>query len=100
MPNKRVKYIHPVGLVGVAAFEPTYDQHPFTGMFQSGGQGIIRFSDLVVGIKGRFDMTPSFALKLLRDYIPSANMFAAVHGDGQKSWDFFACTMASSVEPT
>ena len=99
MPRGRVKVIHPGGLVGLFKFVVTY-KNPFSGVFQSGCEGVMRFSDLANGVSNKIDMTPTFAWKCLIDYLPSQNAFAAVHGDGTKSWNFFRNTFYSSVEPT
>jgi hypothetical protein len=78
MPASRYKFIHSVGAVATVAFDPSGKPHPFTGLFATGAQhGIIRMSTATpVDATGSSGITPGFALKLLRDGVPSANVVA------------------------
>ena len=76
--GKRDKFVHTVGPTGAFKFVPQPNAAGFTGVFADGADyGIIRFSaagpyDPTKPVPGNFD--PGFAIKILRDGIPSANV--------------------------
>lgn len=63
---------------------------PYTGIFQTGGTGIIRLSRGVTGMP----FLPGLALKIFVDGRPSVNFHAIYSLDGQADGDFFknVCT--------
>ena len=79
----RQRVIHSVGTIAKVSLKPqATSSHPFTGIFEGASHGIIRLS--LAGqpsLVGSF--TPGFALKFLRDGLPSVNLVAAPSVDGQ-----------------
>jgi len=100
LPNGRKKLIHSQGLVAKFKWVP-YEFHPYTGLFESGGDyGILRVSlakepPVRPGEAGTF--VPGLSVKLFRDNRPSANFMAMFSLDGQESWNFFENQLSNHV---
>jgi hypothetical protein len=95
MPTGRVKFIHEQGSVGKIRFEPTAD-HPFTGIYQSGGLGLARLSLAVH--PGKSGFVPGMALKFFINGQPSVNTVAmfALEGQGD-NWNYFANDFTTTI---
>ena len=103
----RHKTMNSQGNVGRIVWEDV-GGHSYTGAFQGGDAGFIRLSSCS-GYKkptekrtGPFSQTqtalsPSVAIKVLRDYVDSANAFGSHGVDGQESYDFFKNEVTSKV---
>ena len=78
MPLNRKKLIHTYGTVAQVKLEITQDS-PFTGVFQTGGEGLLRLS--TAAQTGSF--TPGLALKIFIDGKPSVNFHVMHSLDGQ-----------------
>jgi len=88
---RRTKLVHQQGLVAKAEFIPT-GENSYTGIFASGSDNaIIRLSEAGLIVPGVSDgLTPSFAIKYLRDTVHSANQFGMVEFDPQvDDWNFW-----------
>lgn len=74
--------------------------HPYTGMFRSGGDaGYVRLSSIFQVDKERQHMSPGIGIKLLRDGVDSADLVATYSFDGQQSLNFFEHSMTSNIDP-
>lgn len=71
LPAGRSKLLHTYGTVACVTLEPA-GEHPYTGVFATGGRALLRFSDGAGGPR----FTPALALKFLVDGGPSLNYFA------------------------
>ncbi|WP_428261190.1 hypothetical protein [Haliangium sp.] len=93
MPPGRAKLVHAFGAVAVVRLEIT-DEHPYTGLFATGGRALMRTSDA----SGGAVFTPTHALKFLIDGRPSVNVFAnqAVHHPPQ-DYDLFSRHYANAL---
>ena len=92
------KVLHAEGVVGRVSWEALAD-HPFTGLFASGSEkGLIRFSESNFNVPEQDGLTPSFAMKFLRDGIESVNLFGAVGFEPQGSYNFFANTFTNHIK--
>ena len=95
MPLGRKRVIHTFGSIAKVRFE-TLPGVPFTGLFESGGIGLIRLSLAAQG--GTF--TPGFGLKILVSGQPSVNFQAMYSLDGQgEDHNFFAHRFSNIVAP-
>lgn len=93
-----VKPIHAHGVSGVVRWEARPDVK-YTGIFWSGGVGVVRFSTAVPYAKGG-NFIPGMALKIFVDGAPSANFHAMPGLDGQGDDPFFfRNTFRTSIEP-
>ena len=69
MPEGRLKYNHAQGVVGKIAWEDV-GGHPYTGILEGGTDlGLIRFSEGNFLLPETTGLTPTLAIKLLRDGI-------------------------------
>ncbi|GAB4538567.1 MAG: hypothetical protein Tsb0020_52670 [Haliangiales bacterium] len=93
MPGERRKLVHAYGSVAVVKLVIT-EPHPYTGIFASGGQALLRISDAA----GGSTFAPTNALKFLIDGHPSVNVFAnqAAHGPAD-NFDIFSRHYANSL---
>ncbi len=92
-PEGREKLVHRHGTVARVRVEIT-NEHAYTGVVASGGEGLLRMSDATGGGK----MTPSLALKIPIDGRPSLNFFglpAVARGPADTS--FLAVPFANST---
>lgn len=94
MPLDRLKLIHTYG--SAAKVELEIDpSSPFTGIFQTGGHGIVRLSIA----KQKSPFTPGMALKILIDENPSLNFHVMNSLDGQDSTNFFEREFSNVILP-
>lgn len=109
----RTKTFHPFGTVAKVVFEPHQgvagvigrladgtvipaEPHPYTGLFRSGGVGLVRLS--LASADDPF--IPGVALKMLVDGAPSANVLAIPSFNGQDGRDFFLRTPTNVLPGT
>jgi hypothetical protein len=96
MPFERKRVIHTYGSVAKVRFETDPTSHPFTGLFQSGGEGLIRLSLAAQG--GAY--TPGAGLKIFVDGNPSENFQVMYSLEGQgEDHNFFANRFSNIVAP-
>ena len=96
IPHGRIKIIHENGSVGKIKFNPTPD-HPFTGIFQTGGIGLARLSLAVNPEKSGY--VPGIAVKFLINNQPSLNIVAMHSLEGQgEDWNFFAKNFTTAID--
>lgn len=88
LPEGRTKIIHANGSVGKIAFVAAAN-HPFTGIYQSGGIGLARLS---LGTPPSDDSyIPGMAIKFLISNHPSINLQIMNSLEGQNgNWNYFA----------
>ncbi len=96
MPKGRKKIIHANGSVGKMVFEPA-SGHPFTGIYQRGGRGLVRLSLAQASTDTSY--IPGMAVKFFVDDHPSLNLHVmnALEGQGE-DWNFFAKTFSNQIE--
>lgn len=64
--------------------------HPFTGLYDGGvDSALIRFSEANFAMSEASGLTPSFAIKFLRNGVASVNLFGAAGFEPSQSWNFF-----------
>lgn len=80
------KAIHPRGSVAQVKFEPSKNQ-PFTGLFETGGIGLLRMS--ITGKPDDRGFAPGLALKILVDGKPSRNVSALIRLKGSDDRNLF-----------
>jgi len=88
MPADRVKLVHAQGVVGKVAWEDL-GNHPYTGLYEGNKEGLLRFSEGNFLLSETTGLTPTLALKFLRDGIPSSNILANTSFEPSSSWNFF-----------
>ena len=88
IPDGRKKIIHANGSTGKISFIPAAG-HPFTGIYQTGTQGIARLS--LATSPSDTSFTPGMAIKFLLPDNASLNLHVmnALNGQGS-DWNFFA----------
>lgn len=93
------KPIHTIGTSGFVRYDPTpFGARKYTGIFRSGGVGIIRLSSAGPAMSGNF--IPGMAMKIFVDHSPSVNFHALYSLDGQGSdMFFFRHSLHTSVSP-
>lgn len=99
MKGSHKKVLHAQGVVGLVRWENLGD-HPYTGLFSTGAEGLIRFSESNFAVPEQDGLTPSFAMKFLRDGMESVNMFGAT-GNGFEptgSWNFFNSFFVNHID--
>jgi hypothetical protein len=85
----------PIHFQGVSApVKFNVRENPYTGLYKSGGIGIIRLSRAVPNDD---PFVPGFALKIFIDGKPSVNFHAMYSLDGQKTTHFFEHEFSTSV---
>ena len=96
----RQRVIHSLGTIAKVELKPqATSSHPFTGIFEGASHGIIRLS-LAGEISAIKSFTPGFALKFLRDGLPSVNLVAMPSVDGQgDDYNFFAKEFCNNIAP-
>jgi hypothetical protein len=96
VPNGRVKILHANGVVGKIYFKPA-SGHPFTGVYQSGGIGLVRLSMTAPASDTSF--IPGMAIKILVLNHPSVNLHVMNRLEGQEgNWNFFAKDFSNQIE--
>lgn len=88
MPEGRVKFNHAQGVVGKFAWEDL-GNHSYTGLYSGDSEGLLRFSEGNFLLPETTGLTPTLALKFLRDGISSVNHLANVNFEPTSSWNFF-----------
>jgi len=92
-----VKPIHTLGVSAGVEYVPTEDaKTKYTGVFETGGIGILRLSRAT----NSEPFTPGMALKLFIDNEPSVNVHAMYSLDGQSNdYNFFRHEFTTHVKP-
>jgi hypothetical protein len=102
MPEGRCKATHQFGTVAKVEFEAQPESRPYTGLFRSGGLGILRLSLAKANpaADGRPAYIPNLSLKLLRDAHPDTNILAmhSIEGLG-KDPNFFSHSFSNFPGP-
>ena len=95
MPQGRLKLIHSFGAAARVNFVVTAQENPYTGIFKTGAQGLLRAS-----LAHPFpSYTPGFGLKFLIDGKKSVNVFAMNSLDGQgDNRNFFAKAFRTKID--
>ena len=95
LPIGRVKIIHANGSVAKIAFIPA-PNHPFTGIYQTGGIGLARLS--LANPPADNNYIPGMAIKFLISKHPSVNMHVMNLLEGQKgNWNYFAKDFSNHI---
>lgn len=95
IPAGRVKIIHANGAVGKIFFKPA-SGHPFTGIYQSGGIGLVRLS--VATAPSDTSFIPGMAIKMLISNHASINLHVMNALEGQAgNWNFFAKDFSNQI---
>lgn len=95
VPAGRVKIIHANGSVGKIAFIPTTN-HPFTGIYQTGGIGLARLSLATPPSDDTF--IPGMAIKILISKNASLNFHVMNLLEGQnENWNYFAKDFSNQI---
>lgn len=84
MPEGRKKLVHTYGSTAKFNFEAS--DNPYSGIFATGGEGIVRFS---LAVDPRFGVLPGAAFKFLIDGEPSENIQVMHALAAQKNYNFF-----------
>jgi len=100
--SRRQKLIHSVGAIAPCQFVVNSNSTTvlnYTGIFQTGASyAFCRFSLATqpeVGTARTF--VPAFSFKIMRDGVPSTNLFAMYSLMGQDSWNFFKHDLTNHV---
>lgn len=95
MPEGRIKIIHTNGSVGKIYLQAV-GGHPFTGIYQTGGDGIARLSLATEPADTSF--IPGMAVKFFVENHPSINFHVMNDLEGQGSnWNYFAKTFTNKI---
>jgi hypothetical protein len=95
-PKGWKKFLHRRGAMAKVKFIPT-EENKYTGIFASADCALIRLS-LTYRPKGKRDVAPGLALKVLRDKHHSANLSALYTLEGQnKDFNFFKNPLSNIV---
>jgi len=95
MPDGRKKLIHTVGAVAKAKLVWDGSNQKYTGMFRGANNVLVRASTAQEPTND--GITPAFAIKALRDGVPSGNIIAMYELDGQSSLNFFDHNMCTHL---
>ena len=97
--GRRNKLVHQQGVVGKVEYISVGD-HPYTGMFTGAKHGIIRLSNANLFIDDfTEEISPSIAVKYLRNDQPSANYLGMTSYDSKTGMDFFGAPFFSNHVP-
>ena len=98
LPEGRPKINHAQGVVGLVSWEDL-GGHDYTGLFEGGSDlGLIRMSEANFGLLPESNgLTPSIAIKFLRDGMESVNHLANVSFGPTDSFNFFANDFKSRI---
>ncbi len=95
LPEGRVKVIHANGSVAKISFVPA-PNHPFTGIYQTGGIGLARLSLATPPADDNY--IPGMAIKFLISQHPSINLQVMNLLEGQKeNWNYFAKDFSNQI---
>jgi len=98
LPVGRPKINHAQGVVGLVSWIDR-GNHDYTGLFDGDSDtGLIRMSESNFILPETGGLTPSLAIKFVRDGIRSVNHLANVNFEGTNSWNFFANDFRSRVD--
>jgi len=96
--QRRPKLIHSVGVVADAQWKVVPNSLGYTGIFESGcSRMYVRLSLAREPDTSPGGYTPGLSMKLLRNGVPSGNMFAMYSLQGQDSWNFFDHDLTNHV---
>lgn len=76
-------------------------EHPFTGIFKGGKEGLIRLSTMMTPSLDNLSapISPGMGLKFLRDGVDSANIVSAVGYNGTPNdWNYFNHSLTNHME--
>jgi len=96
--QRRPKLIHSVGVVADAVWKVVPNSLGYTGIFESGCSKMYVRLSCAHDPTGPGGYAPGLSIKVLRDEVPSGNMFAMFSLQGQGSnWNFFAHDLTNHV---
>jgi hypothetical protein len=97
LPDDRPKINHAQGVVALVSWEDL-GGHDYTGLYEGGSDmGLIRMSEANFVLDEAPGLTPSLAMKFLRDNMKSVNHLANVSFEPTKSFNFFANNFHSKI---
>ena len=100
MPRGRFKINHAQGVVAKVAWDDL-GGHPYTGLYTGGSElGLLRMSEgnfLLPGDDEMPGLTPTLAIKFLRDGFDSVNLLANTSFEPINSFNFFAADFRSTI---
>lgn len=96
MKAGHVKSLHAEGVVGKVAWEDL-GGHDYTGWFNGSSEAILRFSEGNFLTESATGLTPTFAMKFLRNGIESVNLFGSSGFEPSESWNFFANEFSNDI---
>ncbi len=100
LPEGRPKLLHTYGSTALIEFQVDPRSSSYTGLFQTGGIGLIRLSLAKQPDSSDDNYIPGFAMKLLVDGKASINFHVMNSLEGQgKDRNYFARTFTNIVEP-
>ena len=98
LPEGRPKINHAVGVVSLVSWEDL-GGHDYTGIYNGGSSmGLLRLSEGNFLLPETGGLTPSLAIKFLRDGMESVNHLANVSFEPTTSFNFFANNFHSMVD--
>ena len=98
LPGGRPKINHAQGVVGLVSWEDL-GGHSYTGLFNGGSDhGLIRLSESNFDVPEAGGLTPSLAIKFLRDGMRSVNHLANVSFEPTSSFNFMANNFRSRID--
>ena len=98
LPRGRPKINHAQGVVSLVSWEDL-GGHNFTGIYEGGSDlGLLRLSEANFLLPESTGLTPSLAMKFLRDGMESANQLAIVSFEETDSWNFFENDFRTRVD--
>jgi hypothetical protein len=96
LPHGRRKILHPNGSIAKIAWVPA-PNHPFTGIYQTGGIGVARLSLATAPTDESY--IPGMAIKLFVSQNPSLHLHVMNRLEGQQSdWNFFAKEFSNRID--
>ena len=94
----RPKLNHAKGVVALVSWEDL-GGHDYTGLFEGGSDmGLIRMSESNFDMPEATGLTPSLAIKFLRNGMSSVNHLANVSFDPTSSFNFFSNIFRSRID--
>ena len=96
LPQNRPKINHSQGTVARVSWEDL-GGHPYTGLYQGSEMGLIRLSEGNFILPEAPGLTPTLAIKFLRDGMESVNHLANTNFEPSSSWNFFAQDFLSHI---
>ena len=96
LQRNRPKINHSQGTVALVSWEDLGD-HPYTGLYKGSDMGLIRLSEGNFILPEAPGLTPTLAIKFLRDGMSSVNHLANTSFEPSNSWNFFANEFHSRI---